>query len=71
MVCVHGDATLIEVCRLMRACGISELMVVAEAEGRAEPIGKVSARDIAVRVVALELDPSVVTAGDLALVHEN
>jgi hypothetical protein len=70
MVCVHRDATLVEACRLMRACDTTELMVVAEADGHAQPIGKVSAGDIALRVVALELDPSVVTAGDLALVHQ-
>jgi len=70
MVCVHRDATLVEACRLMRECRTTELMVVAEAGGRAQPVGRVSADDIALRVVALELDPSVVTAGDLALVHE-
>jgi hypothetical protein len=69
MVCVHRDSTLVEACRLMRACDTTELMVVAEGDGHARPIGKVSADDIALRVVALELDPSVVTAGDLALVH--
>jgi hypothetical protein len=71
MVCVHRDATIVEACRLMRACHTIELMVVTEGGGRAEPIGKVNARDIALRVVALGLDPSVVTAGDLALVHES
>jgi hypothetical protein len=70
MVCVHRDTTLVEACRVMRACRTAEVIVVAEADGHAQPIGKVSARDIALRVVALELDPSVVTAGDIALVHD-
>jgi hypothetical protein len=70
MVFVHRDANLVEACRLMRDCGTRELMVVAEAGGRLLPLGKVSADDIATRVVALELDPTVFTAGDLALVHE-
>jgi len=70
MVFVHRDASLIEACRLMRACRTTELVVVTEAGGCAVPLGKVSARDIAMRVVALELDPSVFTAGDILLVHE-
>jgi predicted transcriptional regulator len=71
MVCVHRDANLVEACRLMRACGTSELMVITEKDGCALPLGTVSARDIAMRVVALELDPSVFTAGDIVLVHES
>jgi predicted transcriptional regulator len=70
MVFVHRDANLIEACRLMRACRTTELMVVAESHGRVLPLGKVSARDIAMRVVALDLDPSVFTAGDIVQVHE-
>jgi hypothetical protein len=71
MVFVHRDASLVDACRLMRACHTTELMVVAEADGQAVPLGKVNARDIAVHVVALELDPSVLTAGDVMLVHES
>jgi CBS domain-containing protein len=71
MVCVHRDATLIEACRTMRACGVSEVAVVAEAGGRGEPSGKLNTHDIAMRVVVLELDPAVVTAGDLALLHDS
>jgi len=67
---VHRDASLVEACRLMRDCHTTELTVVAEADGRVLPVGKVSANDIATRVVALELDPTVFTAGDLcALPH--
>ena len=71
MVFVHRDATLVEACRLMRTCGTTELTVVTEAGGRVQPLGKVDAGDIAMRVVALELDPLVLTAGDIVLVHES
>jgi hypothetical protein len=68
--CVHRDATLVEACRLMRAWGTAELLVVADTGECTEPLGKLSARDIALRVVALGLDPSVLTAGDVLLVDE-
>ena len=71
MVFVHRDASLVQACQLMRACHTTELTVVTEAEGHALPLGKVSARDIAMRVVALELDPSIFTAGDIVLMHES
>jgi len=71
MVFVHRDASLVEACRVMRACRTTELTVVSEAGGRAQPLGKVSARDIAMRVIALELDPSLFTAGDIVAVHES
>jgi len=71
MVFVHRDTTLVEACRVMRACGTAELTVVSEAGGQAQTLGKVSARDIAMRVVALDLDPALFTAGDIALVHES
>jgi len=70
-VAVHRDASLVEACRLMRECHTSELMVVAVADGKPQSLGMVSARDIATRVVALELDPAVLTAGDIVSVHES
>jgi predicted transcriptional regulator len=70
VVFVHRDASLVDACRLMRACRTTELVVIAQAGGRAQALGKVSASDIATRVVALELDPTVLTVGDLcALAH--
>ena len=71
MVCVHRDASLVEACRLMRCCRTHELLVVSAAGGKVQPLGKLSARDIATRVIALELDPAVLTAGDIVSVHES
>ena len=66
MTLVHRDCSILDACRLMRECRTSELTVVVEAGGKAKPLGKVSAADIVVRVLALGLDPQVLTAGDLA-----
>ena len=50
----------------MRQCHASELVVVTETEGKPRPLGVVTASDIVTRVVALGLDPGVLTAGDIA-----
>ncbi|MFN2644791.1 MAG: hypothetical protein ABR570_07360 [Burkholderiales bacterium] len=52
----------------MRECHATELLVVAHADGKALPLGTVTADDIVTRVLALELDPAVLTAGDVARV---
>ena len=63
---VHCEASLLEVSRLMRECGTAELVVVTETGGKPCTLGIVTANDIVTRVVALDLDPSVLTAGDIA-----
>jgi hypothetical protein len=63
---VHRDASLCEASQRMRQCRTSELLVVAEDGGRVVPIGTLTASDIVTRVVAVGLDPAVLTAGDIA-----
>ena len=66
MTLVHREASIVEASRVMRQCGTTELVVVTEADGEPQPIGVVTARDIVTRVLALGLDPAVLTAGDIA-----
>jgi CBS domain-containing protein len=64
---VDRDATVLEACRLMRRTGSPELLVTEEANGTLFPVGILTASDIVTRVIAMELDPAVLTAGDIAV----
>lgn len=64
---VDQDATILEACKLMRQTGLTELVVTAEAGGTLVSLGILTANDIVTRVIAAELDPAVLTAGDIAL----
>ena len=63
---VHCEASVLEASRRMRQCRATELIVVAEDDGKPRPLGVVTASDIVMRVIAVGLDPRVVTAGDIA-----
>jgi CBS domain-containing protein len=62
---VDREVSVLEASRLMRSSGSDELLVTDRAEGRLVPLGIVTAHDIVTRIVAAELDPAVVTAGDI------
>ena len=65
-ICVDGDATIVTASRLMRSFEVEELIVTDRPDTKPVPVGIVSARDIVTRIIAAELDPAVVTAGDIA-----
>jgi len=67
MTFVHRDSSVLDACRLMRESSATELVVIADASGEPQPVGLLTARDIVTRVVALGLDPEVLTAGDIAV----
>jgi CBS domain-containing protein len=66
MLMVHRDASIVEASRLMRECRTTQVVVVAEADGQPRALGVVTAGDIVTRVLAVGLDPAVLTAGDIA-----
>ena len=66
IVLVHRDASVVEASRRMRECRAAKLAVVAEAHGKTVQLGTLTADDIVTRVLALGLDPAVLTAGDVA-----
>jgi CBS domain-containing protein len=65
-ICVDRDTTVLEASRLMRSFGVEELVVADRPVSSWVPVGIVSAQDIVTRVIAADLDPSVLTAGDIA-----
>ncbi len=63
---VDREASVLEASKLMRKSGTTELLVTAEANGVLRPLGILTAKDIVTRVIATELDPAVLTTGDIA-----
>jgi CBS domain-containing protein len=64
-VCIDRDESVEAASSAMRIERVDEVVVTERQSDARIPIGIVSARDIVTRVVALGLDSSVVTAGDL------
>jgi predicted transcriptional regulator len=62
---VDRETSVFETSKLMRKSGATELLVTAIANGTLRAIGVVTASDIVNRVIAAELDPAVLTAGDI------
>ena len=63
---IDREASVLEASKLMRKSGSTELLVTSEANGMVLPLGIVTASDIVTRVIATELDPAVLTMGDIA-----
>jgi len=63
---VDREASVLDASRLMRKAGTTELLVTDDTNGTLLPLGIVTANDIVTRVIAAELDPTVLTAGDIA-----
>jgi CBS domain-containing protein len=59
------DTTVQEAALLMRENHVGDLLVLDSAKGNRTPVGIVTDRDIVVAIVALGLDPAVLTAGDI------
>jgi CBS domain-containing protein len=70
-VCIDREASVQDASRLMREQRADTLVVVGAGSGVGGnhaariPVGTISMRDIVTRVVAVGLDPCIVTAGDL------
>jgi CBS domain-containing protein len=62
---VDRDVTILDASKLMRKTGISEVLVMGQSDGMRLPLGVISATDIVTRVIAMELNPAVLTMGDI------
>jgi CBS domain-containing protein len=62
---VDGNATVADASRVMREWNVDRVVVTEARQGAPVPVGVLSARDVVDRVVALDLDASVVTAADV------
>jgi len=63
---IDSAASVLEASKLMGKSGAAELLVTAETGGQLVSLGIVTASDIVTRVIAAELDPTVLTMGDIA-----
>ena len=69
MTMVSSEASITETSSRMRESGESEVTVISTAAGEPRELGIVTADDIVRQVVALGLDPAILTAGDVASLH--
>lgn len=65
MVSIEAAASIAMASKLMRDADVDELVVMQSIAGLRVPAGVVSARDIVVHVLGLELDPALFTVGDV------
>jgi len=65
VVIVSPDADVASVAELMREYAVGDLVVVRREGDREIPIGIVTDRDLVIKVLAVQVDPLAVTAGDL------
>ncbi len=63
-ICVDPSMSIVGASQLMRNYQVEELVVTDQNDVKVA-VGIVSARDIVTRIIAMELDPVVLTAGDL------
>jgi CBS domain-containing protein len=64
-VVVKRDDTVLEAAKLMRQHHVGDVIVVEERDGVRVPVGIVTDRDLVVEIMATELDPDVITVGDI------
>lgn len=65
VVVVERAASATDAARMMRGYHVGDLVVVEARNGERVPVGILTDRDLVVEVMAQELDPQAVTAGDL------
>lgn len=65
-VCCSADATVAHAAQLMREQHVGAIIVTKHGD---KPVGILTDRDIAVSIVAPQLDPAAITAGDIAQRH--
>lgn len=59
------DTKIDEVAQLMRHHHVGDVVVTEESMGKVVPAGIITDRDIVTSVIALEMDPTIFSAGDL------
>ncbi|MDR4517058.1 MAG: CBS domain-containing protein [Nitrosomonas sp.] len=76
VVIIQKEESVLEAAKLMRQHHVGDVIIVEEQNGIKKPIGIVTDRDLVIEIMATELDPAVMTVGDittpkLVTVHEN
>lgn len=65
VVCCDADTAVTDVAGLMRKHHVGDVVVTEEQNGRRVPVGIVTDRDIVIETIALQVDATAFTAGDL------
>lgn len=65
VICCEPDASISDVALLMRKHHVGDVVVVENKDGARVPLGIVTDRDIVIETTALEVDVSMLTAGDI------
>lgn len=61
----NRSTNVLEAAQLMRRYHVGDLVIVDESGGKRIPVGLITDRDIVTSVIAMQLDPATITAGDL------
>lgn len=67
VVVIRSDESVQEAAKLMRQHHVGDVIIVEEQKGIRKPTGIVTDRDIVVEIMATELDPAVITVGDITI----
>ena len=67
VVTCNRDTKIDEVAQLMRQHHVGDVVVMEESKGKRLPAGIITDRDIVTSVIALDLDPTIFSAGDLVI----
>lgn len=65
VIVANPDSTILQAAQLMRQHHVGSLVVVEQREGLNVPVGIITDRDLVVDVMAPEIDPTVITVGDV------
>jgi len=65
VIIIQRDETVLKAAKLMRHHHVGNVIVVDERNGSRIPVGIVTDRDIVVEIISTELDPKVMTVGDI------
>jgi len=58
------ETSIAEAAQLMRTHHVGDIVVVEEKNGRSVPVGILTDRDLVIEILAKDVDPATVTAGD-------
>lgn len=65
VVIVQPDDSALDAAKLMRQNHVGDVLVVEDRDGKRVPVGIVTDRDLIMEIIAPELDPNVITVGDI------
>jgi signal-transduction protein with cAMP-binding, CBS, and nucleotidyltransferase domain len=65
VVTANRETSISEAARLMRDRHVGSLIIIEKRDQRVEPVGILTDRDIVVEVLAEDVDPNIVTVGDI------